>query len=99
MEEQKASAEGRAGEHTLSMTKCSELALTGVREVRSFDENEVKMDTSCGTLLIRGEGLHVKALVVEKGEARVEGKIESLQYQEEKGFVKKGESVFSRLFG
>ena len=65
----------------------------------SFDENEVKMDTSCGILLIRGEGLHVKSLVLEKGEARVEGKVESLQYQEEKGFVKKGESVFSRLFG
>lgn len=46
MEEQKASAEGMAGEHTLVMTKCSELSLTGVREVRSFDENEVKMDTS-----------------------------------------------------
>ena len=86
MEEQKASAEGMAGEHTLAMTRCSELSLTGVREVRSFDENEVKMDTSCGILLIRGE-------------ARVEGKVESLQYQEEKGFVKKGESVFSRLFG
>ena len=57
------------------------------------------MDTSCGILLIRGEGLHVKSLVLEKGEARVEGKVESLQYQEEKGFVKKGESVFSRLFG
>ena len=60
MEEQKASAEGMAGEHTLAMTRCSELSLTGVREVRSFDENEVKMDTSCGILLIRGEGLHVK---------------------------------------
>lgn len=99
MEEQKASAEGMAGEHTLAMTRCSELSLTGVREVRSFDENEVKMDTSCGILLIRGEGLHVKSLVLEKGEARVEGTVESLQYQEEKGFGKKGESVFSRLFG
>ncbi len=41
----------------------------------------------------------MKSLVLEKGEARVEGKVESYSIQEEKGFVKKGESVFSRLFG
>lgn len=96
MEERKASD---AGEHTLSMVRCREISLTGIREVLSFDEKEVKMDTSCGILLICGENLHVKALVLEKGEARVEGQVESLTYQDNQTFGKKSGNFFARLFG
>ena len=41
-------------------------ALTGVREVVSFDENQVVMDTDMGLLTIKGKDLHVSRLTVEK---------------------------------
>ncbi len=53
----KASAEEWPENIPPAMTRCSELSRDRSQEVRSFDENEVKMDTSCGILLIRGEGL------------------------------------------
>ena len=42
--------------------------LTGVREVVSFDENQVIMDTDLGLLTLKGKELHVSRLSVEKGE-------------------------------
>ena len=42
--------------------------LTGVREVVSFDENQIVMDTDQGLLTMKGKDLHVSRLSVEKGE-------------------------------
>ena len=72
--------------------------LTGINDVLSFDPNEVLLDTVQGTLMIRGEDLHVSRLSIEKGEVDVDGKINSFSYTDSSGFVKNGETLFSRLF-
>lgn len=41
--------------HSCLMSNRNSVALTGVREVVSFDENQVIMDTDLGLLTIKGK--------------------------------------------
>lgn len=84
--------------HKLSMNNRRTALLTGINDVLSFDPNEVLLDTVQGTLMIRGEDLHVSRLSIEKGEVDLDGKINSFSYTESNGFVRNGETLFSRLF-
>lgn len=71
--------------------------ITGVTEMKSFDEENILMETSQGTLEIRGSSLHVCRLELDKGEAEIEGKVDSLIYTQGKNGEKKG-SLLKRLF-
>lgn len=68
--------------HRLTMEGRSSLAVTGVTDVMSFDEQAAVLDTSRGTLIIRGGALHVEQLNLEAGEVRLTGQVDSLTYQE-----------------
>ena len=59
------------------------------------EENAVVLRTARGTLLVRGQDLHLKTLSLDGGQVAVDGTITALIYEEprrEGGF-------FSRLFG
>jgi sporulation protein YabP len=84
--------------HKLVLTGRRTLALTGVKEVISFDAKEVVLDTVQGTLLLRGDEMNVTKLLVEKGEMDLEGRIDSLIYTD-RGGKKRNESLGKRLFG
>ncbi len=71
--------------------------MSGVKDVLSFDANEVLLETVQGLLMIRGEELHVNRLTLEKGEVDVDGKIDSLAYSDSGG-VKSASSILGRLF-
>ena len=62
-----------------------------------LDEENIFMETSQGTLAIRGSSLHVCRLELEKGEAEIEGKVDSLIYTQGRKEKKKG-SLLKRLF-
>lgn len=76
--------------HRLLLEQRKTLSLGGVQDVKSFDENEVLLVTVCGVLTIRGKELHVGRLELEKGEADIEGSIDSLVYTEHGPLQKKG---------
>ncbi len=84
--------------HKLVLAGRKTLALTGVKEVISFDAKEVVLDTVQGTLLLRGDEMNVTKLLVEKGEMDLEGRIDSLIYTD-RGGKKRNESLGKRLFG
>ena len=84
--------------HRLMMQNRSALSITGIRDVVSFDENQVILDTDMGLLTMKGKDLHVSRLTLEKGEVDVDGKIDSFTYSEVTGYGNKGESLLSRLF-
>ena len=83
--------------HKLTLDNRKEAFLTGVKDVISFDEKEVLLQTSEGRLQIRGSQLHVKGLDLEKGEAVLAGHVDSLVYLS-KDSPKKEEPLFTRLF-
>ncbi len=80
--------------HTLAMEARRQLTLSGVEEVESFDENEIVMTTSCGSLVIRGEGLSISRLSVDAGDVTVQGLVSSLSYEE----AAPSGSLWARLF-
>lgn len=86
-------------DHACRLENRNAASLTGVREVVSFDENQVVMDTDMGLLTIKGKDLHVSRLTVEKGELEVEGQVDSLAYSSNEAYRKTGQSILTRLFG
>ena len=86
-------------DHACRLENRNAASLTGVREVVSFDENQVVMDTDMGLLTIKGKDLHVSRLTVEKGELEVEGQVDSLAYSSNEAYRKIGQSILARLFG
>ena len=53
--------------HSITLYNRSSGVVTGVRDVISFDLNEIILDTEQGILMIHGDELHVTRLTVEKG--------------------------------
>ncbi len=84
--------------HTFYLQNRSAVTLTGVSEVVSFDENQVVMDTDMGLLTLKGKDLKVSRLSVEKGEADLEGQVDSLVYSSNEAYRKTGQSLLARLF-
>ena len=84
--------------HTCFVQNRASANISGVREVVSFDENQVIMDTDMGLLTLKGKELHVNRLTVEKGEIDVEGRIDSLEYSSNDAYRKSGQSILKRLF-
>lgn len=72
------------------------LSITGVKEIISFDENNVNLKTVHGDLSIDGENIHITVLNVEKGEVEMRGKINAINYYDSLDYEKS--SFLSRLF-
>ena len=79
--------------HNLTMEGRRQLSLTGVEEVERFDEQEISLTTSCGSLIVRGAGLSIGKLSVDAGDVNISGEIDSLSYEE----TGRGK-LWSRLF-
>ena len=54
--------------HSLMLENRQNGRITGVKDIKSFDEKEILLFTQAGKLVIKGEQLHVKQLDLEKGE-------------------------------
>lgn len=85
----------RSGKHGILMQNCSKLSVSGVTDVDSFDEKQIKLFTDCGELNIYGEDLHVNEMSVESGNVSVEGTISALIYGDKN--AKKRPGLISRL--
>lgn len=83
--------------HSITIEGREKLMITGVRDVTSFDDNEVALDTEAGGLSVRGTDLHINKLNVEDGNLLVEGYIISCIYND-KIDVKKTGSFLSNIF-
>lgn len=68
--------------HKLQLNERSQLTVTGVTEVVSFDEGTVVLQTSLGTLIVQGRELQLKTLSLEGGQVAVDGTVYSLVYEE-----------------
>ena len=88
---------GNLSDHSLKLKDRRIGTVTGVQDIKSFDDKEILLFTKAGKLLIKGEQLHVKRLNLEKGEADLEGKVDSLTYLS-KNTDNRDESLFKRMF-
>ena len=84
-------------QHRLELDGRERLLVTGVEEVERFDEEEIVMNTTAGTLVVGGSGLHIGKLNLDGGELHVDGTIHTLLY-EDQGPSQSG-GLLRRLFG
>ena len=82
--------------HRLELDGRESLTVSGVEDVERFDETGIVMTTAVGTLVITGEDLHIGKLFLDGGELHVDGRIDSLTY-EDQGPSRGG--FLGRLFG
>ena len=85
-----------AAEHRLEIVGRERLTVSGVEDVDRFDETGIVMSTSAGTLVIAGEVLQIGQLWLDGGELHVDGRIDSISYEDE-GQARRG--FLGRLFG
>lgn len=86
------------GSHKLHLGSRGQAQVTGVKDVVSFDNEEVLLETVDGMLQFKGKELHVKRLTLEKGEVDIEGRVDSMIYSDGQGKAKSAGSFMSRLF-
>ena len=87
---------GAAAYHRLQIEGREKLSISGVEDVVRFDESCIVTTTSAGTLIITGEELHIGKLSLDGGELHVDGRIDSVSYED--GGQERG-GLFHRLFG
>ena len=80
--------------HKVTLDGRNRLNMTGVREVESFDEGMVVLHTTRGTLVVRGQGLHLQLLSLDGGQVHVDGTVHALTYEDNN----QSGGFFSRLF-
>ena len=91
MEEKKT---GRA--HSFAWRDRKQGNVTGVKDVLSFVEHSVILETEQGMMTIKGKDLHIGRLLLEQGEVEMEGTIDSIVYSGSNP-AKKG-SLVKRMF-
>lgn len=85
------------GAHRVEIAGRERLTVSGVEDVERFDESGIVMSTSAGTLIISGSELHIGKLSLDGGELHVDGRIDSVAYEDAP--QERGGGFLGRLFG
>lgn len=72
------------------------LTLTGIKDVLSFDDEIVIVESELGLLNIKGADLRVNKISVETGDVIVEGNIMAIEYSDKDLSSKQG--LMSKIF-
>lgn len=70
------------------------LRISGVKDIDSFSESKIVANTVLGELVVRGEELHITELATETGDLTMNGKINSLVYNN----FNSNANIFRKLF-
>ena len=73
----------------------SRMELSGIREVESFTETAITLDSVLGMIAIEGKNLKIESFSAEKGELYINGEFDGMYYygkqnkDEKNGFLSK----------
>jgi len=84
--------------HKLSIDQRKSIAVAGVLDVISFDENAVVCETDMGILVMRGAGLNIASLNLDSGSLAVNGSLDSIHYEESRAAGRKAKGAFKKIF-
>ena len=88
--------------HTLSACERREITVSGVADVVSFDESNVRLVTTCGILNLEGEELRIHVLNTKDGIVAVTGRLNGVLYENtdrESDSPSRPQGIRGRLFG
>jgi sporulation protein YabP len=69
--------------HNLILEGRNSLSVTGVRRVVRCEPDSAQLETTSGILHLAGAQLSVTALDLERGEAKLSGRVDALEYTED----------------
>jgi sporulation protein YabP len=69
-----------SGQHRLTIDNRKSGSFTGIIDIVSFDPDEILLQTELGMLHIRGKGLRVNRLDLNKKEVEIAGEVDAFQY-------------------
>ena len=75
----------------------NKLSISGVKDVLSFDDQVVIMETELGLLTVKGENLKINKLSIDTSEVIVEGEINNLGYNDHSK-KEQDSGLFSKIF-
>ena len=80
--------------HNLIMEDRKQITVTDVKDVNSFNEENILLTIQGGGLILKGQDLHIQKLDLEEGKVVITGSINSAVYTEKRekaegGFLKK----------
>ena len=91
--------ERKTSRHKLVVDQRESVAISGVLDVISFDEEQVVCDTDLGVLVLRGTNLHVSSLNLDSGLLDIFGEIVSINYEGQgSGSGRSKSSLFGKIF-
>lgn len=73
------------------------LSISGVKDVLSFDDQIVILDTDLGMLTVKGDDLRINKLSLDTSEVIIEGTINNLNYSDNH-IKKEGGSILGKIF-
>ena len=71
------------------------LNISGVRDVISFDDETILLDTALGKMTVKGEEIHISNFNTETGDLSAEGQIHAVVYMSD---GKSSGGFISRIF-
>lgn len=75
----------------------NKLSISGVKDVLSFDDQIVIMETELGLLTVKGDNLKINKLSIDTSEVIIEGEINTLNYNDHAKKESDG-GLFSKIF-
>ena len=97
VEERRVATPGSGVIQNIILENRNKLSVSGVKDVLSFDDQVVIMETELGLLTVKGENLKINKLSIDTSEVVVEGEIASLTYSEQNKIKQEG-SLLSKIF-
>lgn len=80
-------------EHNITLKERSNLIISGVEHIYSFNDKKVEVKTSAGEMVIEGENLDMSKLSIDDNIISIDGTINSITYakpkQQQENFFKK----------
>lgn len=77
-------------DHKLELNSRKDLKMTGILEVVSATATEIYAKTECGPIIVTGNNLKVKSLLIDERILEVDGEITKIEYTKgKKNFLQK----------
>lgn len=66
--------------HTVTIENRELTTVSDIKEIDSFDEEEIRATLNSGAMIIKGEKLNIRMLDLNEGMATISGRVDSLMY-------------------
>lgn len=81
--------------HVVKINDRKNIVISGIKKIISFDDREFYLESTMGTIIIKGSDLEMIKLDTVEGNVSIKGKIDNFTYTD---IVNKESSIISKLF-